>query len=141
VGVTRRGVRGRRSVGCLVGVLGCLTVLSLPSVPAGAQSAGRAAGSGGTRVVVRLPPGLSESEHAALERWDAYGVHPVRLAIVGDSIALTLSMGLGVQAQERYGISVTDDATLGCDLDPQLPVVMAGTVGTATPGCTDWRRQ
>jgi hypothetical protein len=34
---------------------------------------------------------------------------------------------------------VTDDATVGCDLDPQLQVVNSGVVGPATPGCDNWR--
>jgi hypothetical protein len=88
---------------------------------------------------VRLPPGLSASEHAALERAGAYRTRPVRLLIVGDSIAMTLGMGLSVQARPRYGVSVLDDATVGCDLDPGLAVLTEGSPGPATQGCPDWR--
>ncbi len=95
--------------------------------------------SGGERVDVRLPPGLSASEHAALQRVGAYGAHPVRLLIVGDSIAMTLGMGLSVQAQRHYGVSVIDDATVGCDLDPQMQVLTEGEPGQATQGCDNWR--
>ena len=63
----------------------------------------------------------------------------MRLLIVGDSIAMTLGMGLSVQAQRQYGVSVVDDATVGCDLDPQLQVLTEGAPGPATQGCNGWR--
>ncbi len=129
----RWGGRGLPGVACLLLASVCL------SVPAGARTVVRADGSGWARVVSPLPPGLTVSEHTALERAGAYGPDPVRLTILGDSIALTLAMGLSVEAQERYGVRVTDDATVGCDLDPQLRVVTSGTVGPATPGCRNWR--
>ena len=34
---------------------------------------------------------------------------------------------------------MTDDATVGCDLDPQLQVFTSGAAGPATPGCDNWR--
>jgi hypothetical protein len=52
---------------------------------------------------------------------------------------MTLGMGLSVGAQHAYGVSVTDDATVGCDLDPQLQVFTSGAAGPATPGCDNWR--
>jgi hypothetical protein len=120
-------------------VLACGGLAASPAAPAGAKTVARADASGGSRVAATLPPGLSTSEHAALERSGAYGAHPVRLLVLGDSIALTLGMGLSVDAEQQYGISVIDDAAVGCDLDPQLQVVTSGTVGPATPGCDNWR--
>ena len=93
----------------------------------------------GAHVSVRLAPGLSASEHSALARAGAFGAHPLRLLIVGDSIAMTLGMGLSVASQPDYGVSVIDDATVGCDLDPQMGVVTEGTPGPATQGCDNWR--
>ena len=87
----------------------------------------------------RLPPGLTASEHAALERAGAYDGRPVRVLVLGDSIAMTLGEGLSVHSVGAYGVSVADDATLGCDLDPQLEVLTQGQPGPATPGCDDWR--
>jgi hypothetical protein len=106
---------------------------------AGAAPVARAEASGGPRVAFPLSPGLTASEHAALQHAGAFGAHPVRLLLLGDSIALTLGMGLSVDAREHYGITVTDDASVGCDLDPQLEVVTSGAVGPATPGCENWR--
>ena len=112
---------------------------SAVSAGAGAAPVARAEATGGSRVAFPLPPGLTISEHAALQHAGAFGAHPVRLLLLGDSIALTLGMGLSVDAQQEYGVTVTDDASIGCDLDPQLEVVTSGAVGPATPGCDNWR--
>jgi hypothetical protein len=127
------------SAACLA--LSCvgLTPFGLTAPPAGAGPVVRAETSDGARVAFPLPPGLTVSEHAALQHAGAYGAHPVRLLVLGDSIAMTLGMGLSVDAQQEYGVTVTDDATVGCDLDPQLEVVTSGAVGPATPGCDNWR--
>jgi hypothetical protein len=82
---------------------------------------------------------MSSTQREALVRAGAFGLHPVRLLILGDSIALTLGMGLSAGAQSSYGVTVDDHATLGCDLDPQLLVRQTGTVGKATGGCDSWR--
>jgi hypothetical protein len=88
---------------------------------------------------VHLAPGLSAAEHAALVRSGAYRARPVRVLLVGDSIALTPGIGLSVGAQQDYGVSLSNHATLGCDLDPDLEIVTNGQPGPATPGCNLWR--
>ena len=108
-------------------VLGA-TVVAPP--PAGARS---------TPVEVRAGPGLRSPEAAELERAGAFGGHPVRLLLVGDSIALTLGMGLSVDAPARYGVDVVDQATIGCDLDPESYVYLGGQISRATQGCMSWR--
>jgi hypothetical protein len=139
--VTRVGVLGLLGSACLV--LSFVGVTALSAVSAGpaatAAPVARADGSGGARVAFPLPPGLTTSEHAALQHAGAYGAHPVRLLVLGDSIAMTLGMGLSVDARQEYGATVTDDATIGCDLDPQLQVFTSGAAGPATPGCDNWR--
>jgi peptidoglycan/LPS O-acetylase OafA/YrhL len=62
---------------------------------------------------------------------------PVRFLLVGDSVAMTLGMGLGVDDISRYGVNELDEGTLGCDLD-DVEVNLNGQVGAATPGCVDW---
>ncbi len=64
---------------------------------------------------------------------------PVRFLLLGDSIGLTLGMGLGSHSLSRYGVIEYDEATLGCDLDPNLLVRLSGKIGPSTPGCPDWR--
>lgn len=134
--MTRSGVRGLLGAACLVA---CLVPCSL--VSAGAATVARADEAAGSRLELPLPlpPGLTASEHAALERAGAYGGRPVRLLILGDSIAMTLGEGLSADSVSAYGVSIADDATLGCDLDPQLEVMTQGTPGPATPGCENWR--
>ena len=138
--MTRSGVRGLLGA---AGMLGCLCLSALVPTPVGAAPAVRAdapvAASGGARVAFPLPPGLDASEHAALQRSGAYGRRPVRLLILGDSIALTLGMGLSVDSQAEYGVTVSDHATIGCDLDPSLEVFVAGSPGPSTQGCDNWR--
>ena len=121
----------------------CAACLGLPAlVPTAAvAAAGRAdTAPGGGR-----PPGLPAAlrpQRGGARRAGAGGglrEHPVRLLIVGDSIALTLGMGLSVRSQAEYGVAVSDDAALGCDLDPGLEVFAAGTPGSATQGCSLWR--
>ncbi len=138
--MTRSGVRDLLGA---AGMFGCLCLSALVPTPVGAAPAVRAdapvAASGGARVAFPLPPGLDASEHAALQRSGAYGRRPVRLLILGDSIALTLGMGLSVHSQAEYGVTVSDHATIGCDLDPSLEVFVAGSPGPSTQGCDNWR--
>ena len=138
--MTRSGVGGLLGA---AGILGCLCLSALVPTPVGAAPAVRAAApvavSGGARVAFPLPPGLDASEHAALQRSGAYGRRPVRLLVLGDSIALTLGMGLSVDSQAEYGMTVSDQGTIGCDLDPGLEVFVAGSPGPSTQGCDNWR--
>ena len=63
---------------------------------------------------------------------------PTRTLIVGDSIGLTLGIGLSYQAP-RWGVTVIGGAWLGCDLDPQSTVEVMGAVSKAAQGCPQWR--
>jgi hypothetical protein len=68
----------------------------------------------------------------------AFGSHPLRFVMVGDSVGLTLGVGLGVNSLSRYGVRLYDGGLLGCDLD-DVEVRLSGAVQAATPGCIDWR--
>jgi hypothetical protein len=83
-------------------------------------------------------PALPSHERAALARAHAFAADPERFLLLGDSVALTLGQGLSPQSVARYGLSIYNDATLGCELD-DLPVVLSGKIGPATPGCLQWR--
>ncbi len=89
-------------------------------------------------VPVRRGGGLSASDRRSLAATGAFTTDPIRFLIVGDSVALTLGVGLGVDSVGRYGIRILDGGILGCDLD-NVPVRLSGNVGPATPGCADWR--
>ncbi len=90
-------------------------------------------------------PTMPSAERQQLTASAAFTTNPVRFLLLGDSVALTLGIGLSYRSIPRYGVSVNDQAPLGCDLDPDLMVNTSGTVGPATPGClhwqTDWAKQ
>lgn len=115
------------AAGLLVGSLlvGSLAATLTP-LPAGATS-------GST-----TPPGLSATEHAALASVGAFSAHPVKVLLLGDSITLTMGLGLVVGARARYGVDIANHSTLGCDLDPASSVRLSGLVGPATNGCVGW---
>src|SRR6202034_1589508 len=64
--------------------------------------------------------------------------HPIPFVLVGDSVALTLGVGLTPHAINHYGVRVYDAASLGCDLD-DVEVRLSDVVGPPTPGCIGWR--
>ncbi len=63
---------------------------------------------------------------------------PVHFLLLGDSVALTMGLGLSVDSVSTYHVNVADEGTLGCDLD-NVDVLQGGVVTPATPGCPDWR--
>jgi len=63
---------------------------------------------------------------------------PVHFLLLGDSVALTMGLGLSVDSVSSYHVNVADEGTLGCDLD-DVDVLQGGVVTPATPGCPDWR--
>ncbi len=138
----------KRSGGWTLRGLACVAALSavaawlpstLPSTDAAAATRPEGLATSGSRVARQLPQGLDTREHAALQRAGAYGDKPIRLLIVGDSIALTLGEGLSVSSQPSYGVTVEDRATLGCDLDPQLEIRNEGVTTSNVQGCSEWR--
>ncbi|HXN58813.1 MAG TPA: SGNH hydrolase domain-containing protein [Acidimicrobiales bacterium] len=136
---------GRGGRGLLAAVSALLVAVAPAAVvapaPAGAAPATQTPSGGGARAASPLPPGLGAQERAALEQAGAYGGDPVRLLLVGDSIAMTLGVGLRVKSRPRYGVTILNHTTLGCDLDPGLDVRLAGVVAPATPGCRGWAAQ
>jgi len=63
--------------------------------------------------------------------------HHVQIILLGDSLALTLGSGLGVQAG-AWGAGLTNQGTVGCDLDPGSVVDIEGSVTAAAQGCAHW---
>jgi peptidoglycan/LPS O-acetylase OafA/YrhL len=64
--------------------------------------------------------------------------NPERAVLIGDSMAVTLGRGLGVDATD-WGISIDNAAAVGCDLDPESTVNVMGVVSKASQGCPQWR--
>lgn len=82
-----------------------------------------------------MPP----AEHQQLAATSAFTTNPVRFLLLGDSVALTMGIGLSHQSKRNFGVRLYDGAALGCDLDPTLMVKVSGHVGLATPGCRNWQ--
>ncbi len=81
---------------------------------------------------------LTASEHVALSRAGAFTTRPVRFMLVGDSMAVTLAIGLQVDSVRHYGVRFINRETLGCDLD-NIPVIIGGRVDQPVSDCTHWR--
>ena len=64
--------------------------------------------------------------------------HPEHALLLGDSLALTLGIGLSNHSRD-WGITLDNQSTIGCDLDPDTTVNVMGTVSPAAGGCPDWR--
>jgi hypothetical protein len=105
----------------------------------GVAPAGPPAGAVAPRTPRVAAPGLGPSEQTQLVQAGAFGRHPISVLLLGDSIALTLGIGLAAQSVPKYGVTISNHSTLGCDLDPQLEIETSGKPGPATPGCRDWR--
>ena len=65
---------------------------------------------------------------------------PEHVLLLGDSMALTLGVGLTRHAH-TWGVSMLNGGQVGCDLDPRTTVDVMGTVGPAAQGCPHWRTQ
>ena len=61
----------------------------------------------------------------------------MQVLLLGDSLALTLGTGLGVRAG-AWGVSLTNQGAVGCDLDPGSVVNIEGSVTAAAQGCAHW---
>jgi peptidoglycan/LPS O-acetylase OafA/YrhL len=81
---------------------------------------------------------LPSTERRTLVSAGAFKSNPIRFFLVGDSVALTLGVGLHADSVDRDGVRVIVGGTLGCDLD-SVEVRLSGVVGPPTPGCLNWR--
>jgi peptidoglycan/LPS O-acetylase OafA/YrhL len=81
---------------------------------------------------------LTAAEHRDLSRAGAFTTRPVRFLLVGDSLAVTLAIGLQQGSVPHYGVRFINRETLGCDLD-NIPVIIGGRVDQPVSDCTHWR--
>ncbi len=81
---------------------------------------------------------LPGAERQSLLQASAFSSHPVRFLLLGDSIAFTLGVGLGVDSVPRYGVDVINRGDLGCDLD-DLKAYSSGFLDTPVSNCNHWR--
>ncbi|HEY4928822.1 MAG TPA: SGNH hydrolase domain-containing protein, partial [Acidimicrobiales bacterium] len=82
---------------------------------------------------------ISAAEFQALESADAFSSHPVRFLFVGDSLSVTMGIGLAVGTVHDYGVTVINKGELGCDID-DLPTISTtnGQQDDPVSPCAHW---
>jgi len=83
-------------------------------------------------------PVLSPMVHERLVSAGAFAGHPVRFLMLGDSVAITLSVGLALGSVRTYGVQVIDEGVFGCDYDTS-PAISAGVLTIPYNDCLKWR--
>ena len=63
---------------------------------------------------------------------------PVKVLLLGDSMALTLGFGL-LKHSDAWGVDVDDQGILGCDLDPNSTISFEGSITPASNYCSGWQ--
>jgi peptidoglycan/LPS O-acetylase OafA/YrhL len=125
---TRRFLPNRQALaGSAVAVVVTVAVLVVSTI---APAEGSVTVSGAT---------MPAAERQQLTASAAFTTNPVRFLLLGDSVALTMGIGLSDHSKQHYGVTVNNVAPLGCDLDPNLMINTVGAVGIAPPGCKNWR--
>ncbi|MBF6555136.1 MAG: acyltransferase [Acidimicrobiales bacterium] len=124
-GMAWRGRRGRWLVGG-VALFTAATVIAATAPPATDANASQRGS------------GLTALQRRSLVAAGAFTSHPVRFILFGDSMALTLEVGLNVDSVSRYGVKLLNGAWYGCELD-NVDVNVSGVVNPATQGCTGWQ--
>ena len=78
-------------------------------------------------------------EVRALRAAGAYSAHPVRFMFVGDSLSVTMGIGLQVGTVHGYGVTVINKGVLGCDID-DLPTISTtnGQPDDPVSPCAHW---
>jgi len=113
-----------------------LGVVAVAAAP-GFSSATAASGSSIQAASARVPASASGAEPGALGSSNAAAVahvaHPVKVLLVGDSMAGSLGVGLE-EVAARYGIELVDQGSPGCSVSmDQLIRVLWYTVPPSTP--------
>lgn len=81
---------------------------------------------------------MPAAERQSLSAAGAFTDHPVQFMLLGDSLSLTLAVGLEQQSVPRYGVQVINREELGCDLD-DLNAIVDGNVDSPESNCRYWR--
>jgi len=85
--------------------------------------------------------GLPASERQELSAAHAFGADPVKLMMVGDSVAWSAARGLSEDSKQRYGVDLINRGILGCDLS-FAPSLLGGVRYTPNRNvnCGSWRK-
>ena len=83
---------------------------------------------------------IPAAEVQALQAANAFSRHPVRFLFVGDSLSVTMGIGLAVGTVHDYGVTVINKGVLGCDIDdlPTISTTNGQQDGPVSP-CAHWQ--
>jgi len=85
-----------------------------------------------------IPAALPRAVHVRLESVGAFTTDPVRFLLLGDSLAITLSVGLAAGSVHAFGTQVIDQGSFGCDYDPSV-AISGGQHVVPLNDCLRWR--
>jgi peptidoglycan/LPS O-acetylase OafA/YrhL len=74
------------------------------------------------RSTVSIRAALPRAVHARLVSAGAFTTQPIRFSLIGDSLAITLSVGLAAGSVHDFGIQVIDQGSFGCDYDTSVAI-------------------
>ena len=81
---------------------------------------------------------LSPAVHDRLGSVGAFSGHPVKFLLLGDSLAITASVGLAQGSVSGYGVQVIDEGVFGCDYDTSQAYA-SGVLTVPYNSCLQWR--
>jgi len=89
-------------------------------------------------VAVRTTDTIPVGERQALDAANAFTTDPIRFLLVGDSLAVTIGLGLVRGSVPHFGVRVINKGVLGCDLD-NLDAVSSGQRDIPESTCRHWQ--
>jgi peptidoglycan/LPS O-acetylase OafA/YrhL len=116
-----------------VGPATVLVVATVAVVVAGTTAAAEAAG---PTALTGPTAKAAEWKAVQLHNWDGSG-HRVRVLIVGDSLSLTVAVGMAPYAEEN-DVALGGRSHTGCGIAVTLPVSVHGVSGDPFPNCPTW---
>ncbi|MGY6499527.1 MAG: DUF459 domain-containing protein [Acidimicrobiales bacterium] len=93
-----------------------------------------------TAVAPRTETSAAESAESVLEQPEELAPlgEPLRVLVVGDSVSLSLGIGLDEWGRDHEALTVWNTGTPGCGIARSTEVRAAGYTGPTPEGCTSW---
>jgi len=124
--------RTARAAGPALVAVALVVVVVVAGSPTGATAASPGGGAG----LVGAPATAAEWQAVHLDAFPA-STGRVRVLVVGDSLALTVAVGIAPWAR-AYGIDLGGRSHTGCGVAVALPLSDHGAVGDPFGNCTTW---
>jgi peptidoglycan/LPS O-acetylase OafA/YrhL len=90
------------------------------------------------RSTTSIRAALPRAVHARLESAGAFSTDPIRFLLLGDSLAITSSVGLAAGSVVHFGVQVIDQGSFGCDYDTSV-AISEGQHVVPLNDCLRWR--